>query len=273
MSGRAAGLRGWPAWRDLWLPLLALAACLALFELTPLDRQVQGLFYDATAGAWLLNRHEPWARLLFYDGVRRVYQFAGLVLLALLIASRWQARLAAVRRPLALVFAAMLLVPLLAGGLKGSTNVACPRDLRDYGGDLPYVPVFAAYPEGQRPAQRQRCFPAGHASGGFALLVLYHLPRRRRRRRWPWLLPGLVAGNLSGGYKMVIGDHFLSHTLVTALLAWILVGLLARLILPPSGAGAITPVAGPDAGWCGRRPVSYAGPDFDPNRANLGRGR
>lgn len=96
---------------------------------------------------------------------------------------------------------------------------------------MPYVPLFAAYPEGQRPDRRQRCFPAGHASGGFALLVLYHLPRRPRRR-WPWMFPGLVAGGLTGGYKMVIGDHFLSHTLVTALLAWMLVGLLARWYRP-----------------------------------------
>jgi len=232
LSGR---LRDWPAWRDLWLPLLALLVCLAVFDLTPLDRCFQDLLFHSGKHAWMWSRHDPGTRLMFYTGIKYVFEVTAVALLGLLIASRWHPRLASARRPLALVLSAMLLVPLLVGALKSSTNVACPRNLVEYGGELPYVRLFEAYPEGLRPKHRQRCFPAGHASGGFSLLVLYHLPGRRRR--WPWLLPGLGAGSLTGGYKMMIGDHFLSHTLVTALLAWIVVGILARLFLPSSQAG------------------------------------
>jgi membrane-associated PAP2 superfamily phosphatase len=41
---------------------------------------------------------------------------------------------------------------------------------------------------------------------------------------------------VTGLYKMVIGDHFLSHTIISMLLAWLIACLVAYFILcrPPS---------------------------------------
>jgi membrane-associated PAP2 superfamily phosphatase len=77
-----------------------------------------------------------------------------------------------------------------------------------------------------RPNKRQRCFPAAHASGGFALLSLYFLFKKRRNRRLA-LGFALTLGWLMGGYKMVVGDHFISHTLITMELAWLLINFVA----------------------------------------------
>ncbi|MBD3841537.1 MAG: phosphatase PAP2 family protein [Campylobacterales bacterium] len=68
------------------------------------------------------------------------------------------------------------------------------------------------------------CWPAGHASGGFALLSLFFLFRSQKNKIKAITL-ALVLGWSMGIYKMMIGDHFLSHTIITMLLAWIIVNL------------------------------------------------
>lgn len=63
-------------------------------------------------------------------------------------------------------------------------------------------------------AAQGHCWPAGHASGGFALLAFRLLAGDPQRRR---LVTGLAlgAGWWMGGYQMLKGAHFISHTLVT----------------------------------------------------------
>jgi len=65
------------------------------------------------------------------------------------------------------------------------------------------------------------CFPAGHASAGFAFIggffALRHtLPRTARR----WLAGALAAGLVLGLAQQVRGAHYMSHTLWTAWLCW-----------------------------------------------------
>ncbi|MGC4074573.1 MAG: phosphatase PAP2 family protein [Nibricoccus sp.] len=111
--------------------------------------------------------------------------------------------------------------PALIGIGKAVTNIFCPSEITRYGGDVSYVRVFECYPPGQRPARRGRCFPAGHASGGFALLSLAGLARTRRGQ----LLgagSGLALGSIMGLYQMLKGAHYLSHTIVTAVVTWLL---------------------------------------------------
>lgn len=128
--------------------------------------------------------------------------------------------------------ASLALIPALAGLGKATTNVHCPSEIRRYGGDVPYVKTFSPYPEDECPGRRGRCFPAGHASGGFALLSLAGLARSRGGRRIG-ILVGLAAGWIMGGYQMVKGAHYLSHTWITMVGAWIVFLLLRRV----TGAG------------------------------------
>ena len=70
----------------------------------------------------------------------------------------------------------------------------CPRALVDYGGEVPFIHLFdSRSPETNEDHQ---CFPAGHASGGFALLALPLLSRSPRRRGW------LLAEALTFGWGM-----------------------------------------------------------------------
>jgi len=74
-----------------------------------------------------------------------------------------------------------------------------------------------------------KCWPAGHASGGFALLSLFFLFKSRKNKKIA-IITALSVGWAMGLYKMVIGDHFLSHTIITMMLAWLIVLIIAKFV-------------------------------------------
>lgn len=211
------------------LAVAGLVLTLGLFEFSAADMSVQALFFDPRTGGWLIEKQEPIARLIFYDGPKvLLILFAVFCLLALLLSSRfsWAARR---RQGLVLVVLSLILVPAVISGLKTLTNVACPSNLKDFGGKVAHVRLFEPYPQNERPPNTQRCFPCGHASGGYALFALIALAETRRGR----IAAGAVAfaaGSVTGVYKMLIGDHFLSHVLVTLGIAVLLVSALWYLV-------------------------------------------
>lgn len=52
-----------------------------------------------------------------------------------------------------------------------------------------------------------KCFPAAHASSGFALFAFAFAPSLRRRRG-AIIIVVMALGWAMGCYKMIIGDHF-----------------------------------------------------------------
>ncbi|RXK54458.1 phosphatase PAP2 family protein [Oleiharenicola lentus] len=222
--------------RTLGPAVLVLAVALACFELTGTDLWLQDRFYDPGTGRWLVDAADPLGRLVFYDGPKGLIILTAVALLVLALGpARWRERWRFGRRDLWVAVLTLVSVPVLAGWGKDTTNTFCPSEIRRYGGDVPYVKVFERYPENDRPARRGRGFPAGHASGGFALLGLMWL-RRSSAWRLGGLALGLGAGWWMGGYQMLKGAHFLSHTIVTMLLAWIVM-LLWRRVVRPAGSG------------------------------------
>jgi membrane-associated PAP2 superfamily phosphatase len=121
------------------------------------------------------------------------------------------------------------LIPLLAGQLKATTGVYCPAEISRYGGTQPYIRLLDHRPAFTRSAGTGHCFPCGHASGGFALFALIGLARSRRGQ-WSAFGLAMLAGWAMGAYQMAKGAHYLSHVLVTMLLAWIVFLLLRRLL-------------------------------------------
>jgi membrane-associated PAP2 superfamily phosphatase len=223
--------------RTLWPAVLALGAVIGLFEFTRLDLFVQDLFYDAATRRWLVDATDPLGRALFYTGPK-VVLIIPIAIAALVLAlgpARWRERLHFARRDLWVAVLTLITVPALAGMGKNTTNIFCPSEIRRYGGDVPYIRLCEPYPENDRPQRRGHCFPAGHASGGFALLGLMWL-RRTRTWRLGGLALGLGMGWWMGGYQMLKGAHYLSHTVVTMLVAWILMLLWRRVVRPaPDG--------------------------------------
>ncbi|RVU39081.1 phosphatase PAP2 family protein [Hwanghaeella grinnelliae] len=208
------------------LATAALLLTLGIFGFTEVDLAVQDRLFDAATGSWIWDKHEPVARMLFYTGPKlALVALAAACLLTLLASGHWDfARKR--RQGLAVLLISLIIVPAAAGALKTATNVACPARSDRYGGNVPTISLFERYPDDARPADRQRCFPAGHASGGFALFALVFMFKGRAARRVAVVI-ALTVGGAMAAYKMAIGDHFLSHTLVTMELAAILVALIA----------------------------------------------
>lgn len=204
---------------------IVLGLALLYFETTSADIWLQNLFFDENNKQWFIDNPGKILSFVFYDGIKKLLVLSALVILISLLFFRKTTLIQNYKRGLRIVLLSLIIVPSVTGLLKATTNVACPRDIVTYGGSIPYVRLFEPYPQGSKPDSLQRCFPAGHASGGFALMSLFFLFHSKKNRRRGLAL-GLAIGWLMGGYKMLLGHHFLSHTIITMVMAWLLINLI-----------------------------------------------
>lgn len=211
------------------LTALLLVGSVLAIEWTGFDIALQDQLFDFATGQWLWDREEPVSRFLLYDGIKQVYVLAALGLIGVLGWLRRAGRSAQLRQRLLILCLAMFIVPITINIAKGLTNVPCPRDIEHYGGALSYATIINPFTPQARPEARSRCYPAGHASGGFALLALFFVAGNRRQRTG-FVGAAMALGWITGGYKMLIGDHFFSHTLVTMLIAWLEILLIAGFV-------------------------------------------
>ena len=212
-----------------WLAfsISGLLLTLLLSHITDIDLVIQASLFDTASGNWLLDRDEPTLKLLFYDGIKGILVLLAVLLLALLVVDRFWPILGTLRRASTIALLSLILVPGTVGVIKATSNTPCPRDLSSFGGHLPYVDVLDSWPAGSQPAELQQCYPAGHASGGFALLA-FTLLASSLQGRAALAVMALFIGWSMGIYKMAIGDHFLSHTLVTMLIGIFIISCLHR---------------------------------------------
>lgn len=218
------------AWRrHLVGTVLLLLLVLVFFDATDLDIQLQDRLFLSGPNRWIIDAKEPIGRLFFYSGIKVLLVVFGIGLLLAYCMSFSFAGLRNYRRRTLLMVAALSLVPLVIAGLKNVTNVYFPSQLERYGGNKPYVKVFARYPQGYQQTRKGYGYPAGHASGGFSLMMLYFVFRSKRASLLG-LGTGLVVGWAMGGYQMAKGAHFLSHTVITMLGAWLIILVIYRLI-------------------------------------------
>lgn len=205
---------------------LILVLTLVVFETTSLDLLVQDRLYDPVRG-WCINREAPVPKMIFYDAPKVIIGVIGafLVLCVAVPASKF-ANFPFSRREAAFLLVCLGLIPLTAGTLKKTTGVFGPWKIARYGGEQPCRTLLESIPYVAGQA-RGRGFPAAHCSGAFALMGLFFVANGKRARR-AGLAFGLAAGWTVGIYQMLKGAHYLSHTVVTMIVAWLMVQLLAR---------------------------------------------
>ncbi len=235
-------------------------AVIALFEVSSLDLWVQDHFYDFVRNEWLIDVRWVWWRRLLHDWPTALISAIGGGLLVLLLATeRWrrfgsQGTLLSRRAVLCALLTLGSIPGVVAIGKK-TTNIFCPSETRRYGGDVCYVRLTRSYPIDDQPNRRGQCFPGGHASGGFALMGLCSLMRRRRAQGLA-VMAGIGFGGLMGTYQILTGAHFLSDTLVAFGIAWWLCAWWRRVL-------GLVPARGPAA------PISpqASTEDYDESRA------
>ena len=212
----------WRPDRAFWVshalaPGLAAIALLFAVEHSGLDLWLASHWYAIEGGGW--NWRDHWlAQGIIHHRGRQLVLTVGLAVLALWLASLRVPALRAWRRPLAYLFVSLVVLPSIVALTKRASPVPCPWDLAPFGGELPYRHNFAyAWPA---LADGGHCFPAGHASGGFALVSLYFAAHAGGWRRAWLLLPGLAVGIAFALGQQARGAHFLSHDLWSLSVCW-----------------------------------------------------
>ena len=215
--------------KRLIAPALFLACVVIFFGFSfthgeAVDLWFQSFFWNGQQ--WLIPHDNIIGKILAYDGPKALIILFAVYLLVIIflpkLSPRWLNRRQAIY-----VFISIALISVTSTQLRTITHMATPIELTNYGGPFPHLLLFQTKPEGY-PCHG---FPAGHASGGLALICLY----------WAWfnqpyrklgLWIGLGLGGLMGLYQIARGEHMLSHTLATLGIAWLLSVLLALLIKP-----------------------------------------
>ena len=199
------------------IPAAIAVAVLGIFESTDLDRRIQDLFYDPAAGRFPHRIHWLFETVL-HDFGRLSVIALGIGLFAAFLLSWRRATLVPWRRALLYGVLCLAICPVTIAQIKHNTVIHCPRDLEIYGRSAPYVRLFDAAPTGTEPGH---CWPGGHSSGGFAMMSLYFVFRRRKPRvARLWLAGGFAYGFGLGFGRVVQGSHFVSHNLWAALFCW-----------------------------------------------------
>ena len=206
-----------------------LLCTIVFFALSNIDIQIQDLLYNTNTHHWLLMKDAQPYELIFYSGIKKLLLGIAVILLAVWIFLRNHPRIKAYKKGLMVVILSAILIPVVTGGLKKTTNMPCPKHLMHYGGNYPHTAVWESYKAPYDTLKSIKCWPAGHASGGFALMSLFFL-FRRKCNRYIALGTAIVIGWSMGFYKMLIGDHFFSHTVITMLIAWLIILILQKML-------------------------------------------
>lgn len=155
---------------------------------------------------------------ILHDGARRL----AWVLALLLCLGVWfpvaGLRRISLRNRLQFALTTLLAVTVVSS-LKVISTTSCPWSLAEFGGVAHYMPHWGHFfiSDGGSGG----CFPAGHASSGFAFIGGYFAFRETSRTNARlWLVGALMAGLVFGMAQQMRGAHFMSHTLWTGWICW-----------------------------------------------------
>lgn len=191
--------------------------CLPLlltWDLSGLDLTMAHWF--GSSAGFALRSHWLWQGLL-HDAIRPLPWLLQLVLLVGMVRPFGALRQLPLERRIQLALTTFVAL-LLVSTLKLHSRSSCPWDLQEFGGPAHYVSHWAwRLLDGGGGG----CFPAGHASAGFAFVGGFFAFRHALpRAAWRWLGGALLAGLVLGLAQQVRGAHYMSHTLWTAWLCF-----------------------------------------------------
>ncbi|WP_085633609.1 MULTISPECIES: phosphatase PAP2 family protein [unclassified Pseudomonas] len=226
------------------IPLACAALVFAVFDMTHLDVAFSNLLFDPVSQLFPIEQNHlfeqfthKWARII-------PNWTAEGALIALMLSFVWpllgtdrRPRLGAFlersqvapvlrfaaehRRDWLFVVVAFALCTGVIHFLKAHTSVYCPIETTLYGGKMAHVDWFSNF-QLFREAGDGRCWPGGHASGGFTMLALYFVARRHQWRFSSAVLYGsLLLGLIYGTTRVLQGWHYMSHTFWAGIFVWL----------------------------------------------------
>lgn len=210
-------------WHDYWLGALLILLWIGISNIFHLDARLTNYYYDTVSQSFLLAAQHHWFFVtLLHDDIKK---FELLLFSPVLVRFFY---LLAKRRFADLKSSGYLLLGILlslgvVSLIRSQSPVACPWDLTIYGGDQPLVEPWAFFQ-----GYSGHCWPSGHASGGFCLLVFFFWLRARQSRlAWPALAIALFMGGIMSWTQIVRGAHSISHCNWSLMFCWLVAGALA----------------------------------------------
>ena len=213
----------------VFIPTGLFAVGFGIFYSAQLDFVLASAIFELEGGQWRLTNHWLFSEVL-HSGSRLLNNIILANLLGFWLYQQLSGKTHSERTiALTKLVVSLLLSFSVVALLKRLLPAECPWDLQQFGGDLPFIGVSAQTPADMHPTQ---CFPAGHASVGYAWVALYFyfLPVNAKKARIG-LTTGLLLGLLLGVTQQLRGAHFFSHDLTTLWLCWV-VSSLVYLIYP-----------------------------------------
>ena len=204
-----------------------------LLDIGGLDIWLASKFYAAEGYQWALKNHWLTEQIL-HKGARKLnYIFALAVLLSTMYYLWFNKTKPALTKAYLALTLSLLCSFALVAYLKAITNIACPWSLAMFGGNEPYIHILQPRPSYLPYSQ---CFPAGHASVGYAWVALYYFLRHSRPHyRYAGLAAGLIGGAILGFTQQLRGAHFMSHDLTTLFICLCCAKLCFAAIFAPQG--------------------------------------
>ncbi|MEK6733513.1 MAG: phosphatase PAP2 family protein, partial [Pseudomonadota bacterium] len=154
----------------------------------------------------------------------------GITLIAILVKLKIKKQNIELQKKLLFLISALIFIPLIVASLKHYSHVHCPHNIYEFGGGVMHVSPLDIFKEGVFFANTGKCFPAGHASGGFALISLYFV-LAHSRLKFLALFGGLSLGSIMGLYQISKGVHYLSDTIATAAISYLVCITLYKFII------------------------------------------
>lgn len=209
--------------------LVLLIALTVVIDTFDIDQRVADQLYRWEGYSW--NLKNAWfTSVLIHLGGKYFSIFLLVVVFLLLLGSFYFSPLKIWKRRLVYLLVATSLGSLLVSVGKTLSHVSCPWDFVRYGGALDYLSLI----EQLHVRNGNQCFPAGHASAGFAWVAFYFVGLYSQSS-WRWIALGfaLSMGLLFGVSQQLRGAHFLSHDLWSFGICWMVSLLCYQIILKP----------------------------------------
>jgi len=201
-------------WRPYAIVSLFLLIIFLVWDSTTWDMQLATIWGEP--GGFALREHW-WMAKIMHAGARNAgWLFFVAILMG--IWRPWGALRALATADRVSLFLSVLSALLSVTLIKGFSQTSCPWDLQAFGGAAPYVSHWNLWVSD---GGGGHCFPAGHASTGFAFMAAYFgLRQNNAPGAMKWLVLAISVGFVLGIAQQMRGAHFMSHTFWTAWLCW-----------------------------------------------------
>ena len=192
------------------VPAVALALLLWLVARWELDSALATAIYDGQGQSWGL-KNNYWLETIIHKGGRLFFGIGYLGLLGCCLLPNYKAH----RGPLIYLALSLFIAIVSISLLKKISGIHCPWSVNAFGGSRDIIHWFQGF-NGE-----SGCFPAGHASSGYAWVALYFFALMLRPTlKYSALAFGLSLGLIYGGAQQLRGAHFVSHDIWTLAICW-----------------------------------------------------